>query len=104
MSKHMSANEKAYIAALRYQWLTPMYDRVVKYSTREHTTKHALLDMVKIEAGEHVLDVGCGTGTLALMAKTAQPYALVFGIDADKHILDIAQQKVRRQRFHVQFS
>ena len=40
-----------------------------------------------------VLDLGCGTGTLTLMIKHAQPKADVTGLDADSQVLEIARAK-----------
>jgi ubiquinone/menaquinone biosynthesis C-methylase UbiE len=44
-----------------------------------------------VQAGDRVLDVGCGTGALALRA--AQRGALVKGIDVNAQMLEIAQQR-----------
>ena len=43
-----------------------------------------------------MLDVGCGTGTLALMVKDACPGARVVGLDVDPKILAIAGRKAAR--------
>ncbi|MDE1549674.1 class I SAM-dependent methyltransferase [Jeotgalibaca caeni] len=40
-----------------------------------------------------IVGVGCGTGTLFLMPKDAQPKAIVKGLDADPQILRLAQKK-----------
>jgi demethylmenaquinone methyltransferase/2-methoxy-6-polyprenyl-1,4-benzoquinol methylase len=45
-----------------------------------------------IVPGEKVLDIGCGTGTLAVMM--AAGGALVEGFDISRPMLDVAQQKV----------
>src|SRR5262249_8880399 len=44
--------------------------------------------------GADVLDVGCGTGTLALMAAAHAPSAHIVGLDVDPDILSIARRKV----------
>lgn len=40
-----------------------------------------------------MLDIGCGTGTLTLLIKQAEPEAVVYGLDADPEILRIARKK-----------
>jgi ubiquinone/menaquinone biosynthesis C-methylase UbiE len=41
----------------------------------------------------HVLDLGCGTGTLTIMLKRLNPRSVVSGLDGDSQVLDIARQK-----------
>ena len=80
--------------ALAYGWLTPFYDPVVRWTTRERVFKSRLLAQANIRAGHHVLDVGCGTGTLALAVKRSCPGAVVTGLDADPRVLARAARKV----------
>ncbi|MBL9188373.1 MAG: class I SAM-dependent methyltransferase [Opitutaceae bacterium] len=80
--------------ALAYGWLTGFYDPVVRWTTRERTFKSHLLAQADIRAGHRVLDVGCGTGTLALAVKRACPEAVVTGLDADRGVLARANRKV----------
>ena len=84
-----------YVPALRFPWLTQYYDAVVGSTTRERTFKRALVAQARIAAGDHVLDLACGTATLALMAKRQQALATVTGIDGDPVILGIAAAKAR---------
>ncbi len=80
--------------ALAYDWLTPFYDPVVRWTTRERTFKSSLLAQAGIGSGHRVLDVGCGTGTLALAAKQTCPGAAVTGLDADPAVLARAARKI----------
>jgi ubiquinone/menaquinone biosynthesis C-methylase UbiE len=51
----------------------------------------------RIKSGHHVLDIGCGTGALALRA--AKKGATVKGIDVNPRMLEIA--KKRAKKMHV---
>lgn len=89
------ADKKGFTPALGFHVLTPLYDRVVAMTTRERTFKRVLLDQAAIEPGHQVLDVGCGTGTLAIAAQRRWPGVHVAGLDADPAVLAIARRKAR---------
>jgi ubiquinone/menaquinone biosynthesis C-methylase UbiE len=84
---------KRYIPALSFKWLTPLYDPLLKWGMREATFKRRLIQQANIQPHMKVLDLGCGTGTLTLMLKQAQPEANVTGLDGDPQVLDIARKR-----------
>ena len=85
-----------YIPPLRYRWLTRLYDPVVRWTTRENTFKQALLAQLASGQPRRVLDLGCGTGTLAIAISDAMPDTAIAGLDADDDALSIAADKGRR--------
>ncbi|MCZ7563759.1 MAG: methyltransferase domain-containing protein [Burkholderiales bacterium] len=85
-----------YIPSLRYHVLTRFYDRVGWVTTRDRTVKRMLVEQVGARPGEHVLDLGCGTGTLAAALAYRNPAAATTGVDADVEALVIAQGKAKR--------
>lgn len=88
--------EPGYLPALRFARLTPLYDRLIALTMREGTFKRALLDQAGLARGQRALDLGCGTGTLTLLAKRQHPGVAVFGLDADPQALAIARAKAAR--------
>ena len=86
---------RTFIPALGLHGLTPFYDSVVAFTTRELAFKQALIRLAAVKAAERVLDVGCGTGTLAVAIKQAAPEAIVTGLDADEAMLARARRKAR---------
>ncbi|MBI2159375.1 MAG: class I SAM-dependent methyltransferase [Candidatus Rokubacteria bacterium] len=60
---------------------------------REATFKRRLIAQAEIRPGQHVLDLGCGTGTLTILLKQAHPGADVRGLDADPVALELARRK-----------
>jgi ubiquinone/menaquinone biosynthesis C-methylase UbiE len=62
-----------------------------------------LIEQANAQPGQKVLDLGCGTGTLAIMAKEMQPGAKVSGLDADPDMLKVAKFKAGEQNTDVTF-
>ncbi|MBI3760806.1 MAG: methyltransferase domain-containing protein [Chloroflexi bacterium] len=82
-----------YIPALSFDWLTPLYDPLLRWGMREETFKRALIVQAQIKPGQRLLDLGCGTGTLTLLIKQLHPDSEVVGLDGDPNVLEIARGK-----------
>lgn len=98
-----AAGEPRYVPALGYHFLTPLYDTAVALLTREATWRRALVRQIAPDQRDVVVDVGCGTGTLAVMLKRASPYTTVYGLDPDPNVLGRAEIKARDQGVLVHF-
>lgn len=99
-----SNHEKSYVPALGFHFLTPAYDVVVRHTTRERAFKSALIQQARIEGGYRVLDLACGTGTLAIAMKRQCPNAEILGIDGDRAMLEIARRKARAAQVDIAFN
>jgi ubiquinone/menaquinone biosynthesis C-methylase UbiE len=93
----MRAEESPYIPALRFHWLTPLYDPLLRWVMREERFKRRLIRQANIQPGFKVLDLGCGTGTLTVLTKQAFPDISLVGIDGDKQVLEIARKKAQQE-------
>lgn len=91
-----------YIPALKYHFLTPLYDRFIRLTMPEQKVKKRLIQQADIQQGETLLDFGCGTATLTLLAEDLHPDCVLVGVDVDPQILAIAAQKVKRKTSSIQ--
>ena len=89
-------NSPRYIPAFHFHWLTRWYDPIMRRLFPESGIKTALIAQARIQPGQDVLDVGCGTGTLTLMIKQIQPDTGENGLDMNPQILDIARRKAEQ--------
>ena len=91
-----------YIPALRFKWLTPLYDFFIGITMPETKIKRYLIEVASIN-DTAVLDFGCGTGTLTIMVKETSPGSKVTGIDIDMQILNQAIDKAREKKMDILF-
>lgn len=90
-----------YKPALAYDWLTSLYDPVMRWTMRERTFKFRLIEQAAIQPHDKVLDLGCGTATLTMLIKQGHPDSSVLGLDGDEKALQIGRQKLAQAGLDV---
>ncbi len=97
-----TGTDESFVPALAHDRLTGLFDPFVRVTVRERRFKARLLDQASLAPGQRVLDVGCGTATLAIMVKEHEPTAEVVGLDGDPAILERGRAKVAEAGLDVQ--
>ena len=93
-----------YIPPLRFHSLTPLYDSAVRLTTNEQSFRTTMLKALREGRPPlKVLDIGCGTGSYALLLKQEYPDARIVGIDADEQALSIARRKAAALKVAIDF-
>ena len=70
---------------------------------RDKAVREKLIELAAPASGEMVLDVGCGTGTLAIAIKPHVDSGEVHGIDASPEMIQVAKKKSAKKGFDVDF-
>lgn len=71
----------------------------------ERAFRERLVRLARLEPGQSVLDIGCGTGSLAIAAKRrVGPTGIVRGIDASPELIARARRKARKAGADVPFT
>ena len=98
----MSRSERPYLPAAGHDWFLPLYDPLTRLLGVD-SARHALLEQAALKPGFSVLDVGCGTGTLAVLIKRLHSKVEVIGLDPDHRALGRAKRKAHRAGVSVRF-
>jgi ubiquinone/menaquinone biosynthesis C-methylase UbiE len=86
-------------AAARYDFLVWLFTL-----GRERALREKILSFATLKEGESVLDVGCGTGSLAIAAKRhVGSTGTVYGIDASPEMLARASKKAAKTGLEIIF-
>jgi ubiquinone/menaquinone biosynthesis C-methylase UbiE len=95
-------SQRRYLPAAGRDIFLPLYDPLTRLMGGERILRR-LLDQASIKPNHRVLDVGCGTGTLAVLIKRKHPDVDVVGLDPDPKALARARTKARRAGVSLRF-
>lgn len=84
----------------------PFYDAVVSLLTlgKAKSLRAQTAALATIQPGEQILDVGCGTGDLTMIAKQmAGTIGTVVGLDASPEMIEVARRKATRAHVEIDY-
>jgi ubiquinone/menaquinone biosynthesis C-methylase UbiE/Arc/MetJ-type ribon-helix-helix transcriptional regulator len=87
----------------RYDLAVGFFDRLL-HRGKVRELRRRTTDLARFGPGERVLDVGCGTGTLAIEVQSRVGEAgRVCGVDPDRRQIARARRKAARRRLPIEF-
>ena len=90
-----AGQDRPYLPGMGRHALLPLYDPVTRL-VGARAMHRRLVDQADLRPGLRVLEVGCGTGNLALLAARRYPGIVLRGLDPDPRALARAAAKARR--------
>jgi len=99
-----SVEQPAQTEGTLIRW-APYYDFVTNLMTLGHARplRRLTVDNAFVKPGDSVLDVGCGTGEVSLLAKTRAKAGKVYGIDPAPEMIAVARKKAARKKLDIDF-
>lgn len=102
MNTTAAESQRSFLPGMGVDWLLPLYDPLTRLLGLDTVRRNFLLQ-ADLRPGLRVIDVGCGTGTLAVLMKSLFPDVDVVGLDPDEKALARAGRKARRRGALVRF-
>lgn len=95
-------SRRPFVPGMGVDWLLPVYDPLTGLLGL-HRTRRQLVAQAQLQPSQRVLDVGCGTGSLAVLIKQRYPGVEVVGLDPDENAIARAKRKAQRAGVRIQF-
>ena len=93
---------KPFVPGMGVEWLLPLYDPFTTLLGLNRARRQ-LVVQADLQPLQRVLDIGCGTGSLAALIKGRYPRVEVVGLDPDEKALTRAKRKAQRAGVPIQF-
>ena len=98
----MSKDQRSYLPAAGRDLFLPAYDLTARVLGADRA-RQVLLDQMHFRGEEHILDIGCGTGTFAVLLKRRFPSAQIIGVDPDPKAITRAKRKAEQAGVSLRF-
>lgn len=95
-------SQREYLPAAGHDWLLPLYDSITTLLGLDRA-REELLQQADLKAGQSVIDIGCGTGSLVITLKQRYPEIEVVGLDPDPKALTRARRKAHQAGVQPEF-
>jgi ubiquinone/menaquinone biosynthesis C-methylase UbiE len=91
----MTDHPRHFVPAAGHDWLLPLYDPLQRLLGGD-AARRRMVELAEIAPGHRVLDIGCGTGSLAALIAKRHPRVEIVGLDPDPKALARARRKCDR--------
>ncbi len=87
---------KEFIPALGYDWLSGLYDLTIKLTMPEKKFRNKLIEHLNPQSNEIILEFGFGTAQNLILGKNKNQITNFIGVDIDPKIKSIAVKKLNK--------
>lgn len=98
----IAESPKTFVPGMGVDYLLPLYDPFTRLLGLNRSRRE-LVAQAALQSHHRVLDIGCGTGTVAILIKSLYPSVEVVGLDPDQRALTRATRKAQHTGTTIQF-
>jgi ubiquinone/menaquinone biosynthesis C-methylase UbiE len=97
------APRAAYVPALRFHWLTAIYDPLIRSWSAATRLRASVIAALELRPGMRILELGAGPGRLAIQIKRAYPEVAIDAVDIDTRMVASARRNAARAGVEIAF-
>lgn len=94
---------RRYVPALGFHWLTSLYDPLIRTWGAMSRVRSSVIDALELKPGLRVLELGAGSGRLAIEIKRRHPDVTIDAVDADVSMVTRAKRNAARAGVNIAF-
>jgi ubiquinone/menaquinone biosynthesis C-methylase UbiE len=91
------------IQPLGPSWFTGAYDPLTARWPAGNKMRDVVIDAMQPASGQRLLELGCGSGRLAIQIKRRWPDIAITAVDGNSDIMKVAQQKAEQAGAEIDF-
>ena len=94
---------RAFVPALGFRWLTGLYDPLIRTWSAAARLRASVIAAMDLQPGMRLLELGAGSGRLAIEIKRAQPAVTVNAVDFDGSMVARSRRNAAKAGVEIEF-
>jgi cyclopropane fatty-acyl-phospholipid synthase-like methyltransferase len=99
----VARRRREYVPALGFHRLTALYDPLIRSWSAAARVRAAVVDALELRAGMRILELGAGSGRLAIQIKRRHPDVAIDAVDVDARMVAHARRNAAGAGVEIDF-
>ncbi len=94
---------RAFVPALGVRWLTGLYDPLIRTWSAAARMRASVIEAMDLQPGMRLLELGAGSGRLAIEIKRAKPEVTINAVDFDGSMVARSRRNAAKAGVEIEF-
>jgi ubiquinone/menaquinone biosynthesis C-methylase UbiE len=103
VSTEPSPPRRAFVPALGFRWLTGLYDPLIRTWSAAARMRASVIEAMDLQPGMRLLELGAGSGRLAIEIKRAKPEVTINAVDFDGSMVARSRRNAAKAGVEIEF-